>query len=87
MKSVMIIYDNTSDTISGHDSSDSESWAEVCGKYNNDVHRIRDVEGIGTYTGLYECFDDANKSFYYIVEEDPELFRFKRRGFYKKLGI
>ena len=87
MKSVMVKYDEASDTISGHDSSESESWADVCEKYNDDVHRIRNVTDMGTYTGLFECIDDSNKSFYYIVEEDPELYKFKHRGFYKKLGI
>ena len=87
MKSVMVMYDEASDTISGHDSSESEFWADVCEKYNDDVHRTRSVADMGTYTGLYECIDDDNKSFYYIVEEDPELYKFKRRGFYKKLGI
>ncbi len=87
MKSVMVMYDEASDTISGNDSSESEFWADVCKKYNDDVHRMRNVEGMGTYSGLYECFDDNNKCFYYIVEEDPELYKFKRQGFYKKLGI
>lgn len=87
MKSVMVKYDEDSDTISGHDGSESESWAKVCEKYNDDVHRVRDVSDMGTYTGLFECIDDDNNTFYYIVEEDKDLYRFKRRNVYKSLGL
>ncbi len=87
MQSVMVMYDDASDTISGHEGSESEPWANVCEKYNDDVHRIRNIEDMGTYSGLYECIDDDNKSFYYIVEEDQELYRHKRRNIYEKLGI
>ncbi len=87
MKSVMVIYDDTSDTITAHDSAKPEGWAVVCEKYNDDVHRIRDVADMETYTGLYECIDDDNNSFYFIVEEDRELYKLKRRNFYKNLGI
>ena len=87
MKSVMVTYSVDSDTISGHDGSESESWATVCEKYNDDVHRLRDIADMGNFTGLFECIDHNNKRFYYIVEEDKELYRFKRRSLYKTLGL
>ncbi len=87
MKSVMVTYNEDSDTILGHEGSESESWATVCEKYNDDVHRLRDVADMETFTGLFECIDDNNKRFYYIVEEDKELYRFKRRNLYKTLGL
>ncbi len=63
-----------------------ENWIEVCSRFNDDVERVCDVNDLGDYTGLYQCFDEANKSFFYLVEEDKALFRMKRRHFLDNIG-
>lgn len=87
MKALLIKYNEKEDTITLIKESQAESWVEICRKYNDDVHRIRDIKDIEGYTGLYECFDDNDKSCYYIVEEDRELFRLKQRHFLRKVGL
>lgn len=64
-----------------------EGWPAVCRRFNDDVQRICDVEGIPGYTGLYRCLDEKNQPFFYLVEEDRELFRMKRRHFRDNIGL
>ena len=63
-----------------------EDWIKVCQRFNDDVERICDVSDLGNYTGLYQCFDEENKGFFYLVEEDRALFRMKRRHFLDNIG-
>lgn len=64
-----------------------EDWAAICRKFNDDVTRISDVTDQGEYTGLFECFDNANVSFFYLVKEDKNLYRMKHRHFLGNLGL
>ncbi len=86
MKAIMVEYDKDSGAITLDDSTQWENWSSVCEKFNDDVHRVRDVKNQGEYTGLYECFDDVNKKSHYLVEEDARLFRIKRRNFLQAIG-
>jgi len=65
----------------------TENWVDICTKFNDDVSRICDVSNLEDYTGLFECFDDDNKRFYYLVREDKRLYRMKHRHFYDNLGL
>lgn len=67
--------------------AEEEDWAAVCTKYNDDVTRVCDVTDQGEYTGLFECFDDFNASFFYLVKEDKALYRMKHRRFLDNLGL
>lgn len=87
MESVRVDYNREEDKINAIDGAVPEIWIEVCGKYNDDVHRVRDITDMGPYSGLYECIDDNNEEFYYIVEEDNALYKYKRRNVYNKLGL
>ncbi len=64
-----------------------ENWISVCKKFNDDVQRVRDVKEIEDYTALYECFDEKDISFFYLVKEDRSLYKMKHRHFLDKLGI
>ena len=87
MKSIQAEYDESSKKISVREGAEPESWVDVCRKFNDDVSRICDVTDMEGYTGLFECFDDANKGFYYLVEENKALFRMKQRHFRGNLGL
>ena len=63
-----------------------EDWIQVCRRFNDDVERVCDVTDFKDYTGLYQCFDELNKKFFYLVEEDRALFRMKRRRFLDNIG-
>lgn len=63
-----------------------ENWIEVCRRFNDDVHRIRDVDNIQGYNALYECFDEKDNPVYYLVNEDEKLFRMRRKNFLNKIG-
>lgn len=86
MQAVMVEYDETTDTITSKDGADETSWVSVCEEYNDDVHRLRSVTEMGKFTGLYECFDDDNTRFFYVVEEDKDLYRIKHKHFLEKIG-
>ena len=64
-----------------------EAWVSVCRRFNDDVSRICDVTDIEDYTGLFECFDDKNNKYHYLVKEDKALYRMKHRHFYDNLGL
>jgi hypothetical protein len=86
MKAIMVNYDASCDSIVKADAAQEEAWTQVCDRYQGDVHRIRHVADQGIFSGLYECFDDDNKRFYFLVEEDKTLARIRRKQFLHKLG-
>ncbi|MCP4020724.1 MAG: hypothetical protein GY729_02680 [Desulfobacteraceae bacterium] len=87
MKSVQVDYDKESKTITSKNDAKTEDWVSVCQKFNDDVERIMDVENQEDYTGLYLCCDDDNQPFYYLVKEDKDLFKIRRRHFMDNLGL
>lgn len=87
MKSIQAEYDEDSKTVTIKKEAKIEDWASVCRRFNDDVSRIRNVADIEDYTGLFECFDDANKKYHYLVKEDKALYRMKRRHFYDNIGL
>ena len=64
-----------------------ENWIRVCQKFNDDVERIRDITDVEDYTALYECFDAQNIRFFYLVKEDQNLYKMKRKHFLQNIGI
>lgn len=87
MKSIRVDYDEKTKGIEIPDASADENWVEVCEKFNDDVHRICDVTDQGTYTGLYECYDDDNRKSHYLVEEDRALYRRRHTNMMRNLGL
>ena len=87
MKSIRAEFEEMSKKISIKKDAKEEDWAKVCQKFNDDVSRICDVKDQEDYTGLFECFDDENKRFFYLVKEDKDLYRMKRKRFYDNLGL
>lgn len=87
MKAIKVEYDFQSDKIEKPKHAKENAWHDICYEFNDDVHRIRSVKELEPYTGLYECIDDDNKRYYYIVEENTALFKAKHKQFYKKLGL
>ena len=85
MKSIQAEYD--SQTISVKPDAKPEDWPTVCQRFNDDVERIRDVEDMEGYTGLYACYDDTNTIFYYLVQENKALYRMKRKTFLDNIGV
>ena len=86
MESIRVDYDPQNDVISQRSGSAAEPWLAVCQRYDDDVHRIRGVNGRLPYTGLYACYDIDNRPSYYLVEEDASLRAVKKRVFFSKLG-
>ncbi|MCK5313028.1 MAG: hypothetical protein KAJ62_13010, partial [Desulfobacteraceae bacterium] len=70
MKSIQAEYKEESKDISIKNGAKQESWVLVCQQFNDDVARICDVTQVEDYTGLFECFDDNNNRFFYLVKED-----------------
>ena len=87
MKSIPAEFDEASKKISIKKDAAEEDWVAVCERFNDDVSRICDVSDMDDYTGLFECFDDANKRHYYLVKEDRMLHRIKRKHFRSNLGL
>ncbi len=87
MRSIEINYQLETDTVEKIDDTTAENWIDVCEKFNDDVHRIKDIDVDSIYSGLYECFDDNNKRKYYLVEEAKELFTLRRKNVRDKLGL
>jgi len=83
---MLVDYDEKTDVITSKDAVKEEPWVSVCRRFNDDVHRLRNVSGMGNFTGLYECFDDDNTRTYFIVEEDEGLYRLRRKHFLEKIG-
>ncbi|GAB6097988.1 hypothetical protein JCM14469_42420 [Desulfatiferula olefinivorans] len=86
MQSVMVDYDDAKGDITTRETAREEPWEAVCRRFNDDVHRLRDVTDMGKFTGLYRCYDDDNRQWYYMVEEDDTLYRLRHRHFLKKIG-
>lgn len=87
MRAIQADYDKTSQSISIHEGAKEEEWIKVCERFNDDVSRVCDVTDIENYTGLFECFDDHNKPFFYLVCEDKALYRLKHKHFFDNLGL
>lgn len=86
MKAIPVLFDKDKDEITDKKDAIDEAWIAVCERFENDVHRIRDVAGRPPYTALYACYDEDNKPFYYLVEEDSQLAKLRRKVFLNKLG-
>ena len=87
MKAILAEYNEASKAITIKKDAEIEDWISVCRRFNDDVSRICDVTEIEDYTGLFECFDDENIKYCYLVREDKALYRMKRRHFYDNLGL
>ena len=87
MKSIQADYEKESNKISIKQDAKEENWVAVCERFNDDVSRISDVADIEDYTGLFECFDDHNSPSFYLVREDKDLYRIKRKRFMDNLGL
>ncbi|RLB97001.1 MAG: hypothetical protein DRH34_15840 [Deltaproteobacteria bacterium] len=87
MKSIRAEFEEVSKKISIKKDAKEEDWATVCRKFNDDVSRICDATDQEDYTGLFECFDDENKRFFYLVKEDKNLYRMKHKYFFDNLGL
>ena len=87
MKSIRAEFEEVSKKISIKKDAKEEDWAKVCQKFNDDVSRICDAREQEDYTGLFECFDDENKRFFYLVKEDKNLYRIKHKHFFDNLGL
>jgi hypothetical protein len=87
MKCIQAEYDETSKEISIKKNAPEEDWVKVCAKFNDDVSRICDVTKPKGYTGLFECRDDRNEKFFYLVLEDKNLYRIRHKHFYDNLGL
>lgn len=86
MKAVLVRFNKDEDTIHTIKDQTVENWVDVCHRYDNDVHRLRDASEHAPYTALYECFDEDNQSQYYLVEEDHRLRQIRQKVFLSKLG-
>jgi len=87
MKAVQAEYQDELKKITIRKNAKVEDWVMVCKKFNDDVERVCDVTDLEDYTGLYQCFDDKNKGFYYLVTEDKLLYRLKHKHFMNNIGI
>ena len=86
MKALQVTFDRDKDDITPVGEKRAENWIDVCERFDDDVHRIRDVAEPEPYTALYACYDEDNMPSYYLVEEDRQLDRIRRRVFLNKLG-
>lgn len=86
MQSMPVSYQPDTGAIDPVENASPEAWDAVCQRFDNDVRRIKDVNDRDPYTALYACYDEDNQPFYYLVEEDDELMRLRRKTFLRKLG-
>ena len=86
MQAIKIKYKEADGVIEPIENESEEAWDVVCERYDNDVRRIRDVNGRETYTAVYACYDENNQPVYYLVEEDEALMKMRRKTFLSKLG-
>lgn len=86
MKSIQAEFQKDPLEIKVRAGAEQEDWPQVCSRFNDDVERVCDVSDMGEYTGLYKCFDEKNKEFFFLVEEDTSLFRMKRKHFLDNIG-
>ncbi len=86
MKALQVKFDKAEDKIDQVNQDKEENWIDVCERFDDDVHRVRDVPSHEPYTALYACYDEVNLPTYYLVEEDRQLDRIRHRVFLNKLG-
>lgn len=86
MKSILADYDKDNLKATVRPGAEPEDWIKVCTRFNDDVHRISDITDVEGFTALYQCFDDDNRSVFYLVDEDKSLFRLRRKHFLENLG-
>jgi hypothetical protein len=86
MDAILVEYDVEKETLEILKGAVVEDWVKVCNRFNDDVHRLRDVDDLGLYNALYECFDEKDKKQYYVVREDAALFKMRRKNFLSKIG-
>lgn len=86
MKAIPADYDAREDRVAVSDAAVAEDWIEVCDRFHDDVERLRDAVEVPPFTGLYACYDDDNLPHHYLVEEDPDLRRLRRKTFLRNLG-
>lgn len=86
MKALSVTYDDASDSVAPTADAQEEDWAEVCERFDGDVHRVRDAGEVSGYNALYLCYDEDNRPIHYLVTEDAELQRARQRVFLRKLG-
>ncbi|MCP3872565.1 MAG: hypothetical protein GY699_05330 [Desulfobacteraceae bacterium] len=87
MKSIQVEFEEASKKITTKEDAPEEDWVAVCAKFNDDVSRVCDVTDQEDYTGLFECYDDHNNCFFYLVKEDKNLYKMKHKHFYDNLGL
>jgi len=86
MEAIQVDFDSETAAVTVTAEAAPRNWQDICESYDNDVHRVRDVDDHPGYTGLYVCYDQDNQPHHYIVAEDAALQRLRRRTFFKKLG-
>jgi hypothetical protein len=86
MKAIQVNYDSKTEVVTVNADAASRDWQDVCETYDDDVHRVRDVDDHPGYSGLYVCYDKGNQPHHFLVAEDAALQRLRRRTFLKKLG-
>jgi len=86
MKSLRVNFDETDQSTTPIENATIEPWDDVCERFDNDVHRIMTVSDQEDFTAIYACYDDNNEPAYYLVEEDEDLAKLRRKIFLKKLG-
>jgi hypothetical protein len=86
MKSLHVRFNATTQAIDTIENASAEPWAEVCERFDNDVHRIMDLSDPKGYTALYACYDENNQPDYYMVEEGETLLKLRHKTFLGKLG-
>lgn len=87
MKSINVSYDKQTDTITPIPTARQEDWVDVCERFDDDVRRVKSLEGRDDYTALYLCFDSDNAPFYYLVREETRLKHMRHKVFFRKLGL
>ena len=87
MESIQAEFDEKTKKATIKKGAAKEDWVSVCEKFNDDVSRVCDISDIEGYAGLFECFDDHNTSFFYLVKEDKKLYQLKHRHFLDNLGL
>ncbi len=86
MKALKVHFDKARDEIIPVDPDKEENWIDICQRFDDDVHRVRDVRAHEPYTALYACYDDNNQPTHFLVEEDRQLDRIRHKVFLNKLG-
>lgn len=86
MKALQVDYNKNSDQITLIENQTDENWVEVCNRFDDDVHRLRDTAAHSPFSGLYECFNEDNQPAYFLVEEGPNLKTLRQKVFLSKLG-